>query len=83
MKPNVKTEFERSVEGTPDRPAERDALDRDRHYGGEPLIDRQTEVDPERESEEWERRYGSDESRNKLGFDGPTSDPSASPAPKR
>lgn len=70
MKTNVDHEFERSAEGEPDRPADRDPLDRDRQYGGEPLLDRQTDVDPEGEAKEWERRYGTEESRDKLGFDG-------------
>lgn len=66
----VEVEFERSVADEPKTPAERDPLDRDRHYGGEPLLDTQTDVDPEGESAEWERRYGTEESRNKVGFDG-------------
>lgn len=70
MKPNVDVEFERSAEGEPNVPNDRDPLGRDRHYGGEPVLDRQTNADPERESEEWTRRYGSEESRDKLGFDG-------------
>lgn len=64
-KPHV--DFERSVEETPDRPADRDPLDRDRHFGGEPELDRPTEVAPTAEAEEWERRYGTEENRNKLG----------------
>ena len=66
----VDTEFERSVADEPPSSTDRDPLDRDRHYGGAPELDQQTDVDPERESAEWERRYGSEESRDKLGFDG-------------
>lgn len=66
----VEMELERSVADEPPQPTDRDPLDRDRHFGGEPLLDRPTEVDPERESSEWERRYGTEESRNKVGFDG-------------
>lgn len=68
--PPVDVEFERSVADEPKTTSDRDALDRDRHYGGDPVLDRQTDVDPERETAEWERRYGSEESRDKLGFDG-------------
>jgi hypothetical protein len=68
--PTIDVEFERSVADEPKREEDRDPLDRERHYGGEPLLDRPTEVDPEGEAAEWERRYGSEESRNKLGFDG-------------
>ncbi|HYO78430.1 MAG TPA: hypothetical protein VE010_18365 [Thermoanaerobaculia bacterium] len=63
-------EFERSVADEPKTTTDRDPLDRDRHYGGDPVLDTQTDVDPERETAEWERRYGSEESRDKLGFDG-------------
>lgn len=70
MEKDVDQEFARSVEDEPDQPIDRDPLDRDRHFGGEPLLDRPTEVDPEREKAEWERRYGTEESRDKLGFDG-------------
>lgn len=66
----VEMEFERSVADEPERPTDRDPLDRDRHFGGEPVLDRQAEVDPDRESAEWKRRYGSEESRDKVGFDG-------------
>jgi hypothetical protein len=47
-------------------------LDRDRHYGGgdHPELDQPTDVDPEQEKKEWERRYGTEESRDKVGFDG-------------
>jgi hypothetical protein len=69
-KPKVDVEFERSVEDGKGGATDRDPLDRDRHYGGEPVLDTQTDVDPEKESAEWERRYGSEESRDKLGFDG-------------
>lgn len=69
-KTRVDVEFERSVADEPKQPVDRDPLDRDRHFGGEPLLDKQTEVDPEAESAEWERRYGTEESRDKLGFDG-------------
>lgn len=70
MKPKIDVEFERSAEESPDRAEDRDPVDRERIYGGAPEIDQQTEVDPEREKEEWERRYGSEESRDKVGFDG-------------
>ncbi|HYH09897.1 MAG TPA: hypothetical protein VEK11_22810 [Thermoanaerobaculia bacterium] len=70
MKPKVDVEFERSAEGQPTPIPDRDPLDRDRHYGGEPALDQQTEVDPEREQAEWEKRYGTEESRDKIGFDG-------------
>jgi hypothetical protein len=68
--PQVEQEFARSVADEPKQETDRDPLDRDRHYGGEPLLDAQTEVDPKAESAEWERRYGTEESRDKLGFDG-------------
>ncbi len=68
--PKIDVEFERSVADEPKTASDRDPLDRDRHYGGDPELNQQTEVDPEREAAEWERRYGSDESRNKSGFDG-------------
>ena len=68
--PEVEMEFERSAEEAPERETDRDPLDPDRQFGGESLLDRQTEVDPEAEAAEWERRYGSEESRNKVGFDG-------------
>ncbi len=70
MKQKVDVELERSVADEPKQANDRDPLDRDRHYGGEPELDRPTEVDPEGEASEWERRYGTEESRNKLGFDG-------------
>ena len=69
----VDMEFERSVADEPAQPAEdtdRDPVNRERIYGGAPELDRQTKVDPEKETAEWERRYGSEESRDKLGFDG-------------
>lgn len=69
-KPKVDVEFERSVADDADRTEDRDSLDRDRHYGGEPVLDAQTDVDPEAEKAEWEKRYGTEESRDKLGFDG-------------
>lgn len=69
-KDGVDVEFTRSVADEPAQPENRDAIDRDRHFGGEPELDQQTSVDPEREAAEWERRYGSEESRDKLGFDG-------------
>ena len=71
----VEVELERSVADAPQAPTDRDPLDRDRHYGGEPVLDRPTAVDPERESAEWERRYGTEESRDKVGFDGAASAP--------
>lgn len=71
--PPVEQDFVRSVADEPKQEADRDPLDRDRHYGGEPVLDTQTEVDPEGESAEWERRYGTEESRDKLGFDGENS----------
>jgi hypothetical protein len=70
MERKVDVEFERSAEAEPDRAADRDPLDRDRHYGGEPELDRPAEVDAEGEAAEWERRYGTEESRDKVGFDG-------------
>ena len=72
-KPDI--EFVRSVADEPPQSTDRDPLDRDRHFGGEPLLDRQTDVDPEAESAEWERRYGTEESRNKLGYDGGSAAP--------
>lgn len=66
----IDVEFERTVTNEPPQPSDRDPLDRDRHYGGEPVLDTQTEVDPESEAAEWERRYGTEESRDKVGFDG-------------
>jgi hypothetical protein len=66
----VEVEFERSVADEPKQAEDRDPLDRDRHYGGEPELDARTDVDPEGEKAEWERRYGTEESRDKLGFDG-------------
>lgn len=69
-KKDVDVEFERSVADEPKQNVDRDPLDRDRHFGGEPVLDTQTEVDPEKESAEWEKRYGTEESRDKLGFDG-------------
>jgi hypothetical protein len=68
--PKVDMEFERSVADEPESPTDREPLDPDRQYGGEAVLDRATAVDPERETAEWEKRYGSEESRNKLGFDG-------------
>jgi hypothetical protein len=68
--PNIDVELERSVADEPKTTNDRDPLDRDRHYGGAPELDTQTDVDPDAESAEWERRYGTEESRNKLGFDG-------------
>ena len=72
MKKKIDVELERSVADEPRQNADRDPLDRDRHYGGseDPTLDRQTNVDADAESKEWERRYGSEESRDKLGFDG-------------
>ena len=70
MTKKIDVEFERSVAEEPPQSTDRDPLDRDRHFGGEPEFDRQTEVDPEREAAEWEQRYGTEESRNKSGFDG-------------
>ena len=70
----VEMEFERSVADEPERETDRDPIDRERHFGGEPVLDRPTEVDPEGEAAEWERRYGTEESRNKLGFDGGDND---------
>ncbi|HEX8172346.1 MAG TPA: hypothetical protein VF824_17565 [Thermoanaerobaculia bacterium] len=67
-KPHI--DFERSVADEPPQSTDRDPLDRDRHFGGEPELDRPTEVDAEHESEEWEKRYGTEESRDKVGFDG-------------
>lgn len=69
-KPDIDVELERSVAGEPKSNTDRDPLDRDRHYGGAPELDTRTEVDPEREASEWEKRYGTEESRDKLGFDG-------------
>lgn len=66
--PRIEVELERSVADEPKQATDRDPLDRDRHYGGEPLLDQQTDVDPEGEASEWERRYGPEESRDKLGF---------------
>lgn len=66
----VDVDFERSVADEPKTDGDRDPLDRDRHFGGEPVLDTQTEVDPEGEAAEWEKRYGTEESRDKLGFDG-------------
>lgn len=67
---NVEHEFDRSVaEERPVTP-DRDPVDRDRHYGGAPLDDVRSDVDPDAEASEWESRYGSEESRDKLGFDG-------------
>ena len=68
--PQVEVEFERSAEAEPKQSEERDPVDRERYYGGEPLLEKPAEVDAERETAEWERRYGSEESRNKLGYDG-------------
>ncbi len=68
--PKIDVELERSVAEEPKTTTERDPIDRDRHYGGEPLLDTQTDVDPEGEAAEWEKRYGTEESRNKLGFNG-------------
>jgi hypothetical protein len=66
----VDTEFERSVAEEPPHADDRNAIDRDRHYGGDPALDRKRDVDPAGEAREWERRYGTEESRDKLGFDG-------------
>lgn len=66
----VDVEFERSVADEPPTSTDRDPLDRDRHFGGEPVLDRPSAVNPAGEAAKWERRYGSEESRNKLGFDG-------------
>lgn len=66
----VDVEFERSVADEPRTSTDRDPLDRDRHFGGEPVLDRPSPVDPSGEAVKWERRYGTEESRNKVGFDG-------------
>ena len=69
-KKDVDVEFERSVADEPPQPVDRDPLDRDRIFGGAPELDRPAAVDEEHEKEEWERRYGTEESRDKVGFDG-------------
>lgn len=66
-KTGVDVEFERSVADAPAKPIDRDPVDRERIYGGAPALDQQTEVDAEAETREWEQRYGTEESRNKLG----------------
>lgn len=66
---NVDVEFERSVADEQAPARDRDPVNRERHYGGAPQDDVSGDADPQRESEEWESRYGSEESRNKLGFD--------------
>ncbi|HET7434733.1 MAG TPA: hypothetical protein VFN10_08480 [Thermoanaerobaculia bacterium] len=66
----VDVEFERSVADEPVVPEDRDPIDPDSRFGGEPELDQPTAVDPEAEAEEWEKRYGTEESRDKLGFDG-------------
>lgn len=68
--PKIDVELERSVAEEPKTNTDRDPIDRDRHYGGDPVLDTQTDVDPEGEAAEWEKRYGTEESRNKLGFNG-------------
>ena len=70
MKPKVDVEFERSAEGQPTPPADRNPVDPDHPYPGQSALDQPTEVDAERETEEWEKRYGTEESRGKVGFDG-------------
>jgi hypothetical protein len=69
-KSDVEVDFVRSVDDEPRQREDRDPLDRDRYFGGEPELDKATEVDEARESAEWEQRYGTEESRDKLGFDG-------------
>lgn len=66
--PKIDVEFERSVADEPKQTPDRDALDRDRHYGGDPVLDTNVEVDAEREKAEWEKRYGTEESRDRIGF---------------
>lgn len=67
----VDVEFERSVADEPASSSDRDEVDRERHYGGAPNDDVSgLQPDNERETTEWEQRYGSEESRDKLGFDG-------------
>lgn len=66
----VDVEFTRSVAEEPPQSKDRDPLDRDRIFGGAPELDQPAEVDEERETEKWEKRYGTEASRDKLGFDG-------------
>lgn len=71
---NVDVEFVRSVADEPKRRERDDVNVVDRHYGGAPTDDvpvgSSGEADEARESREWEKRYGTEESRDRLGFDG-------------
>lgn len=70
-KKDVDVEFTRSVADEKNDVTDRDAIDRDRHYGGAPKDDvGGLNVDVEREKKEWEQRYGTEESRDRVGFDG-------------
>lgn len=65
-----KIDFARSVAEERGPAEDRSPIDPDRQFSGQSPLDRRTDVDPEAESAEWERRYGTEESRQKLGFDG-------------
>lgn len=68
---NVDVDFERSVADESPSREERNPVNREQHYGGAPKDDVSgLAPDAEREKSEWESRYGSEESRDKLGFDG-------------
>lgn len=72
-KPKIDVELERSVADEPKQQQDRSELLTERHYGGAPQDDvspKLVEVDEEREAREWEKRYGSEESRDRLGYDG-------------
>jgi hypothetical protein len=67
----VDMEFVRSVAEEPAGEGESDNVGEDRHYGGSPDGESNAATaDEEREKHEWESRYGTEESRDKLGFDG-------------
>ena len=65
----IDVEFERTVADSP-APSDTNELGRERHYGGASQDDTSFQADEAEEAAEWESRYGSEESRDKLGFDG-------------